>query len=193
MQLKKMEQNLQHKDESMSQMNDRIKEVMKKLTEMKRQTEASGQGSMNQLDERRMVKKLEDKINQKIKSVDDSCAELWQQQNQYNEILRQQDLKYEQLKKMIDQIVESQDNRRNNLMGGGANPDNSQIDNYSQNDEDDDDQGDAGAGGGARQIREAGRGRGDPVVRQSEIMEYLESLRAEIQVFNQDQNDQLRQ
>ena len=41
----------------------------------------------------------------------------------------------------------------------------------------------------SRQSASRGNGANDPVVRQSAFMEYMESMRAEMQVHTQDQND----
>ena len=68
---------MQLKDESFGQMNERINEAMKAMMDMKRQTENTGKSNLSQLDERRMVKKLEDKLNAQIQSVGENCNELW--------------------------------------------------------------------------------------------------------------------
>lgn len=54
---------MQHKDENYSQLNDKIKDLQKKITEVKRANDGSGYTGLSQLDERRMLKKFEDKIN----------------------------------------------------------------------------------------------------------------------------------
>ena len=78
-------------------MSERIKEITKKMSDIKRQSEV-GSSNSNQLEERKIWKKLEDKLLMQIQNVDDSCTELWQHNKQYKDILKQQDVKFEQLK-----------------------------------------------------------------------------------------------
>lgn len=60
-QISRLEQNIQQKDEGFNQMSERIKEMAKKMSDIKRQSEM-GSSNSNQLEERKIWKKLEDKL-----------------------------------------------------------------------------------------------------------------------------------
>ena len=58
-------------------MSERIKEITKKMSDIKRQSEM-GSSNSNQLEDRKMLKKLEDKLSTQIQNIDENCSELWQ-------------------------------------------------------------------------------------------------------------------